>query len=169
MRHNSTFGHTLIEVVVTLSLGTSLTGLAVGLVHQAMTIKSISNDRADHDRDAERLVWQFREDVVRAESADSLNPENIEFRSKAPREINYAADNNRVTRIETVDNDLVRRETYELAETFVARFAVNEKMNEATIVIVCMANLDGERIDRKVNVHIGRWSRYQHRTEKVEP
>lgn len=70
-------GFTLTELMVTMSLGSGLMMLAVGLVHQTMRLTSEARWRAAEHRTIWRLVDQFRRDVHRADAVVVDSPESI--------------------------------------------------------------------------------------------
>ena len=75
MKRSSAF--TLVEVLMTMTMGSTLMLLAIGLVHQSLSLSKLGKTRSEHDRSVNRVAQQFRADVhsasvVIAASADSL-------------------------------------------------------------------------------------------------
>jgi len=147
--------YTLVEVITSMSLGMSLMGLAIGLVHQSMTIKSISDQRARHDRNSQRLLEEFRNDVHAAVSCVTIE-DGIDVLLPAGKRIEYVTQNSYVTRIEPMTEDLIRREAYEMSEPFFAQFSIAGDPSQAILTIKCRCGNDGERVDRQAIVRVGR-------------
>ncbi|TWU38919.1 hypothetical protein Q31b_39970 [Novipirellula aureliae] len=147
--------YTLIEVITSMSLGMSLMGLAIGLVHQSMTIKSISDQRARHDRNSQRLLDEFRKDVHAAVSCVMIE-DGIEISLPAGKRIEYVSQDDRITRMEPLTEDRIRREAYELSEPFFAQFSIAGDPSQAILTIKCRCGNDGERVDRQAIVRVGR-------------
>ncbi|EMI21894.1 putative secreted protein [Rhodopirellula maiorica SM1] len=151
-------GHTLIELVVSMAAGSTLMTLAMGLVHQTMTMSRVSNERAKHDRDSQRLVEQFRWDVHHSDdvhrSADLFIVETTDGRRVA-----YQSDANEVTRSEYRDGNTVRRENYALAESYTATLTANQTQQRATLEISFVSNQTryADRLERQITAAVGRY------------
>ena len=81
MNRNRAF--TLVEVLLTLTMGSSLMILAIGLVHQSLSLSKLGKVRGEHDMNVSRLAQQFRQDVhateaVTATSTDALQLEMLD-------------------------------------------------------------------------------------------
>ncbi len=156
MRHSKT-GHTLIELVVSMTAGGTLMALAMGLVHQSMTWSSIGNSRAAHDRECQRMVDQFRSDVHRSDQV--VNGES-KFQLLRGDELSviYKTEANKITRTEADEDDTVRRESYTLADSYTASFDYSESKNEASLSIRFDTDSYGyeSRIDRHAIAKLSR-------------
>ena len=56
-------GHTLVELLIVMSTGSAMLVLAIGMIHQSMTISSRSEKQANHHRAYSRLAMQLRDDI----------------------------------------------------------------------------------------------------------
>lgn len=61
MRHRA--AHTLVELVVSMTVGSALMVLAVGLLHQSLSLASTARTRANQFRTLDRLAQDFRRDA----------------------------------------------------------------------------------------------------------
>lgn len=62
------FGHTLVELIIVLSVGSTLALSAIGIVHRTMTVASTARQQEASQRMAARLSRHFRRDVHAAVS-----------------------------------------------------------------------------------------------------
>ncbi|TWU32983.1 PulJ/GspJ family protein [Novipirellula artificiosorum] len=155
MTTKACLGHTLIEMVVSMSVGTSLMVLAVGLVHQSMRIKSISDERSDQNRTTQRLIQHFRDDVHHARSIETV-ANGMKIITPDEQQITYLVETEQVDRMETRPDGRVRRESYLLAKSFAAAFAVTSDQQQAEVVIQCVFENEKPRIDRRGIANVGR-------------
>ncbi|WP_372717528.1 type II secretion system protein J [Novipirellula sp.] len=151
-------GHTLIELVVSMAAGSTLMALAIGLVHQTMTMSNVSSERASHDRDSQRLVEQFRWDVHHSEEVQNTADSFVVVRNDA-HTVDYQSEGNEVIRIEHRDRNEVRRESYTLAESYVATFSKKQDQQQATLEIRYVPDQRGyaDRVDRQITATAGRY------------
>lgn len=61
-------GYTLIELMVVISVSSTLMVLAIGWIHQSMKLGSVMRDRQHHHQSLLRLSRQLRDDVHQGES-----------------------------------------------------------------------------------------------------
>ncbi len=157
-RHHQ--GHTLIELIVSMAAGSTLLGLAMGLVHQTMTMSNVSSERASHDRDSQRLVEQFRSDVHHGEDVRSTAESFVVVRNDGHM-VDYRSEGNDVIRREHRDGNTMRRESYTLAESYVATFSKKQDQQQATLEIRFVPDQRGypERVDRQITASAGRYRR----------
>jgi prepilin-type N-terminal cleavage/methylation domain-containing protein len=149
--------YSLVELMVTMSIGSSLMLLAVGLVHQSFTLSSTAKSRIDHQRATDRLSHDFRQDVHRASEAIIDQPEQVELVRSDGVRIRYVADGSRVQREETLNGEVQRREAYRLSESLLATFqTVNQPRRLILQLSPTASNLPVTTPARQVAAVLGR-------------
>jgi len=111
-------GISLIELILALSLGSTVMVLAVTLVHRTLTHVSIAAERFDHQTAMNRLVQSFRSDVHRATDAQLSSPNLLRLRMPDDVVVTYRCQSGVVRRSEPLSDDRERRESFAfLAQT----------------------------------------------------
>jgi prepilin-type N-terminal cleavage/methylation domain-containing protein len=85
-------GFTLTELMVTMSVGSVLMVLAVGLVHQSMQLTATTRRVADEHQAISRLASQFRDDVRRADQVRIESDKVVRISIPERGEITYSAE-----------------------------------------------------------------------------
>ncbi len=114
--------YSLVELMVTMSIGSSLMMLAVGLVHQSFTLASTAKSRIDHQRTTDRLTHDFRQDAHRASDAMVDQPQQVELIRSDGVRVRYVVDGSHIQREESLNGQVQRREGYQLSENLLASF-----------------------------------------------
>jgi hypothetical protein len=89
---------TLVEMVMTMSAGTSLILLAIGLMHQTLTLSRQASGRADAQRSLARLAMLFRDDVHRARAVAVENDDQLNLELADEGRVLYRFVDHRLTR-----------------------------------------------------------------------
>lgn len=149
---------TLVELSITMAAGGTLMMLAIGLVHQTMSLSATDRQHCDHQRATDRLAAQFRSDVNQAQSCTVESGQNIELILPGDDRIQYEADGNQLIRLQPLGDGTVRRESFRLDEHASASFELLDEPARAAVTIRRQAphsNL-APRIDRHVSAVVGR-------------
>ena len=100
MKRSSAF--TLIEMMLTMTMGSALMILSIGLVHQALSLSKLGKVRGDHDLTVNRLARQFRSDIHSAASLKAASTESLELSMADGTSITYAVTAANVRRVQTM-------------------------------------------------------------------
>lgn len=156
-------GFTLVEMLVVISVGSTLMMLAIGLVHQSMTLSKAVQSNSERLHATNRFIDQFREDVhtsnnVVCQDSKSLNIEFGDASSSRTKQIRYTSSNNKILREEVVPDGKIRREELVLGDKVFGSFELDS--NEQIASLKIQKDLEAQdahlRLDRKVEVVIGR-------------
>jgi hypothetical protein len=137
--------HTLIELCVTMSVGSALMVTTVGLLHQSLSLASTARGRADAQRTVDRLANDFRRDVHLTASVTELDPEQIELTDNDGSVVQYRLDKQRLERSERSGDTIVRRESYSFDQAIAIRFETLDSPPRAAIVLEPAASSEGPR------------------------
>jgi hypothetical protein len=132
--------HTLVELCVTMSVGSALLVLSTGLLHQALSLASTGRSRANQQRAINRLSHDFRHDVHLAADVSIVDPQGVDFTRDDGALVHYESipdrwDRTRVRRVERVDGTKTRQEEYVIESPLVVVF---ETLNEPRRVAVTL-------------------------------
>ena len=157
-------GFTLIELIVTMTTGSALMVLAIGLVHQSMSLTSLNRERADYQRTCGRLATQWRGDVHRASEAAAPSEVSLDLIDSAGDVVSYRSESGRVIRRQPLKDGQVRTEYFELNDRTVVTFRVADAPRRATMTVAAFRSAerntptpdDASRIDLQVISVVGR-------------
>ena len=154
---------TLVELTVTMSAGSAMMILAIGLLHQSMSLATVARQRADHQRASDRLAGEFRRDVHRAVRCTVDGQDTIELIMPDNDVVTYKAEDNHVTRQQPLDDGLSRREAFELNDSSIAKFKSVEQPARAVLTVIhrSRGGIVKPRVDRKVAAVLGRLTQHE--------
>ncbi len=162
---------TLVELLITMTTGSSIMLLAIGLVHQAMSINSASRAHGDQDRSSNRLATEFRRDVHAAEKCTIASDQQIALTMPGGGEVTYDADANRVTRSESLGRKPQRRASFELFQEAIVSFGISDSPRRGMLTIrrplPKQFGADQTRVVRQVAAVVGR--RLWHQQTEASP
>jgi hypothetical protein len=160
---NKRSAFTLIELSVTMATGSTLMMLAIGLVHQSMTLSSIGRERCDHQRTINRLASQFRRDVHRALQCTVQSPGSIQLILPDGDRISYEARANRLTRLQPLGVAGTRREVFEFHQRSSVTFESIDQPTRAVVTIVYrpQGTIEQPRLDLRVAAVVGRLTAHE--------
>jgi hypothetical protein len=137
--------HTLIELCVTMTVGSALMVTTVGLLHQSLSLASTARGRADAQRTVDRLANDFRHDVHLASAVTNSDAEQIEFTRDDEAVVRYRADEQRIERTELSGDAIVRRASYSFDQAITIRFETVDAPRRVAIVLEPAAASEGPR------------------------
>ena len=116
---NRVRGYTLIEILVVITTGAVMVGLAVGLLHMLTRLDQASREQIRSQGTINGLADQFRRDVHAAGGFTVLNapggddPRGAwQFPLAAERVVQYRAEPGRLARIERAGEQVLQQESY---------------------------------------------------------
>ncbi len=137
---NARRGFTLTELLITMTAGSALMVLAVGLVHQSMHLTSAARRGADEHRAMSRLASQFRADIRMADRVTLESDSQIRISIPEQGEVTYIAE--AATCARTIAdpsagdrNAQAGRESYQLQPGGLMRFEMLEQPRRAALVL----------------------------------
>jgi len=154
---------TLVELCVTMSAGSAMMILAIGLLHQSMSLATVSRQRADQQRSLDRLGGEFRRDVHRAVRFNVDAQDKIELIMPDNDIVTYLAQGNQVIRRQPLDDRLARREVFEFNDSSNATFESLQQPARAVLTVLHQSpgGLVEPRVDRKVVAVLGRLTMHE--------
>ncbi|MEO8270123.1 MAG: hypothetical protein ABI557_10395, partial [Aureliella sp.] len=117
-------GFTLIETLVAISFGSSIMLTAVALVHTAFNLRSQTQLRYEQASRLDRVVEQFRRDANLAVSVEVPTPKSLKLFSVGDQQVEYIADENRITRQSYIGDKLWQVEQVPLELGRTAQFSL---------------------------------------------
>ena len=155
---NRRHGITMIEVVVTMTVGSTLMVLAIGLVHQTLSLSTASRQRDDHLRSLNLLSRQFRVDVHRATDCTVPSPDQLQLEMPDETVVTFQAESNRVTRTQPTSDGRTRRAVFSLLSNSSARFQLIGDPDRAVVTVVrpTIKVTGKEVVDRRTEAVVGR-------------
>jgi prepilin-type N-terminal cleavage/methylation domain-containing protein len=157
---NQRRGFTLVEVLVTMSVGSTLMVLAIGLVHQTLTLSTVARQRDDHLRSLNRLARQFRDDVHHSTACTVTTPDQLQLEMPDESVVTFRAESNRVTRMQPTSDGRTRKATFLLLSNSSTQFAVLDDPNRAVVTVArsTITVPHKDVVDRKTEAVVGRLS-----------
>jgi hypothetical protein len=164
-----TRAYTLVELSVAMTAGSTVMILAIGLLHQSMTLGSIARARADSHRTLNRLAHEFRGHVHQAKRCIAEPEQDIRIVMPDDSQVVYQVDGNRIDRRQQLNDGPIRRESFLLDEGTTATFEISQQPTRAILTVIRQPSraIDVVRVDRKVAAVVGR--RTAHENGEVSP
>ncbi len=151
---------TLVETLMTMTMGSSLMLLAIGLVHQSMSTSKLAKLRGEHDRSIARLAQQFRRDVHSASEIQSCAPEKVTLSMNDGSTVTFKVEGTKVTWEKVSVDSVVAREWFQFDTRCNAKFAEHSKPKG--VVLTVERKVEGAEalalpVDLRVLAAVGRW------------
>ncbi|NOZ40319.1 MAG: prepilin-type N-terminal cleavage/methylation domain-containing protein [Planctomycetes bacterium] len=147
---------TLVEMMVSISVGSVLMALALGMVHRTMRTESTANTNAKVERTAARLSRQFRHDIHQAESVslDNQQPDAALLRLMLTdqRPLTYRIENGGILREQQQSDERTQREFFGFPENFTLQFAQLSEPARITLTLEHDTQLVG--IAPQIRLHV---------------
>lgn len=126
---------TLIELIITMTMGSALMFMAVGLIHQAMSLGTLAREHGNQARTRSQLTAEFRRDVHLAVSCE-VNQNRLMLKMADDQTVGYWFDSSQVQREETLADQQLRHETYSFSGSTEVAFDVREEPQRAVLTIL---------------------------------
>jgi len=150
-----TQGFTLVELLLSMTVGSVLMALALGMVHRAMRVESTAHTHAGVERTATRLSRQFRHDIHQAESVfigdQPAGASSLRLMVPDKNPITYQVEKSRVRREQPLGDEQIHREFFSFPEGFAVRFTELDEPLRVVLMLDFDAKLVG--IPRQVRLH----------------
>lgn len=154
---------TLVEMLMTMTMGSSLMLLAIGLVHQSMSMSKLAKVRGEHDQSLARLAQQFRSDVHLASELVSFSPDLIHLKLADDSTVTYKREAATVTRDKTGPGTDIARELFRFDERCMATFT-SETYPEC-VVLQVERRVENSEVSSPVELRVvavlGRWQQLE--------
>jgi len=156
-------GFTLVELLVAMTMGSTLLVLSIGLVHQTMMLSKTIRKTCERGHATNRFVEQFRADIHSSKQVTCTEPGLLTLDwsnglADVTNKVVYRRSNQRVSREESANDGLIRREDLVLGERSFATFQLSEEGTIACFEIQTETRqLDTSvRLDRRIEAMVGR-------------
>lgn len=154
-RRSNRRAFTLVEMMVVISVGSVLMGLALGMVHRTMRAESTVRTHARVERTAARLSRQFRHDIHEAESVlldQQSDVPLLQLILPDQRPITYRIESSSLLRQQQHSDEQTHRELFSFPDNYSLQFAELSKPPRATLTLEHDTKLVG--IDPKIKLHV---------------
>lgn len=154
-------GFTLVEMLVTMTVSSTLLVMAVGMIHQTMTLHSQGRLRGDRQRTALRLARQFRHDIQRCHQV-ALQQDgatmNLEIQQPQPVTVTYTIQDGQIVRDQPRADGQHQREPFPLDPRDRAHFELLPDPRRAVLVVTHPVDriAGKERIELHLEAVVGR-------------
>lgn len=135
----------LVEVLIVLSIGSTVLAISVGTVHQAMQVAKTAQDHAQRSLHSSRFVEQFRNDVHLGVAVTLHANQSLTIGMDDRSEIVYAIEKSRVTREQKLSDGKTRRDTLTLVEGDYGTLDFDETSKVASLRILTNHERDQAR------------------------
>ncbi len=151
-------GSTLVELVLSMSAGSAVMLLAIGLVHQTMTLTEKSRHRADNHRNLDQLAQIFRRDVHMALEIDVTSDDKLLIKNPDGSHVTYSSQNHSVVRQRKYVSLGNENERFILGDVSTASFQRISNPERISLTVSSETGLDGfpSRADLHVESIVGR-------------
>lgn len=148
----------LVEILVTLSIGSTVLAIAVGTVHRSMLVSDTAQDTARQTLQLNRFLEQFRNDVHLGKSIALHSTQSLTMELADGSTVDYGVEANLVTRNQETSGVAPIREYFVLAENTKASFAFDEASRLTSLRILKDLELfmTPPRLERFVEAILGR-------------
>jgi len=153
----------LIEMLMTMTMGSSLMLLAIGLVHQSLSLSKLGKARSEHDNSLNRLAQQFRSDAHSASAVLAASAESLQLSMPDSTTVTYRAEESSVRREQTALEGPQSHERFQFeplcniqfrvpADSSLAQFQLERNFKNHEFPV---------RIDLQVIAQVGRWQKLE--------
>jgi prepilin-type N-terminal cleavage/methylation domain-containing protein len=169
MNHRPAF--TLVELLISMSIGATLMALAIGVVHRTMNLQSAARAQEAGHRAAAQLSRQFRRDIHRSASV-ALNDGGVTLSVETPSGVlptTYSFDGGTLIREQIQGDGRRHREQYQFGRR--AQFDIRVEAEPRRVVLMIKQDIVAREASR-VLVHceavIGRLAAFDQSPEVQE-
>ncbi len=153
---NNRRAFTLVEMMVSISVGSVLMALALGIVHRTMRTESTARTHAEVERTAARLSRQFRHDIHQAKSVslDNQQSDATLLRLVLPDQqpITYRIEKRGILREQQHRDEQTHREIFTFPDDYILQFAELTEPSRAMLTLKHDTKLVG--IAPQIKLHI---------------
>ncbi len=159
-KRNAQRAFSLIELLLTMTAGTTLTLLAVGVIHQSMHLFAVTEDLQNDTRRASLFARQLRQDINRASFASIKDQTLVLVQGRSSIEITYTSLENQIIRKENRGTQVLQQERYHFRPGVSVQLASWNNPLRVCAEIVRQSEIAGQppRVDRQIVATVGRLS-----------
>ena len=128
-------GVSLVELMIVMSLSSTLLFIAVGWIHQSMSLASALRSRTDHHATLLRLSRQLRDDVHHGESMSMQGDARLIIAMPDDRRVAYTITPTGISRQLTDADQVTAGEQYSLQSPVSARWDASELPDWISLVV----------------------------------
>ncbi len=156
-------GFSLIELLLAMSVGSTVMLLSVGLLHRTMAQVSRATDRAEHQAALNRLVESFRRDVHNAVEVELRSPQELRLQLSSGAEVTYQYESHVVRRSQRVNEEQAGRDSFSLLPRTNIEFSLLAQPQRISLNVTAETELDNEPpvVDRRSEAVIGRLANFE--------
>ncbi|MCH1497141.1 MAG: prepilin-type N-terminal cleavage/methylation domain-containing protein [Rubripirellula sp.] len=156
-------GYTLIELSISMTVGSTLLILSAGLIHQVMRYHSVTRDRAHEHQILDRLGGDLRHDIHRAIAAQLKAANEVELEYDGNRFIHYKVNRYSVEKTHAQANRTTRMESYTFKRPIVGSFELLESPQLVSLTIQSPEEIQGTRkaTPRRISASLSRVARHE--------
>ncbi len=150
---------TLIEMLMTMTMGSSLMLLAIGLVHQSLSLSKLGKVRGEHDLTVSRLAQQFRADVHSAATVKAASADSLQLEMPDGTAITYSVKDATLQRFRTTIEGVNGYEQFRFEPLCRVQFR-SQTADEVVLLQLERRNVDQQvppRVELQVASRVGRW------------
>jgi prepilin-type N-terminal cleavage/methylation domain-containing protein len=149
---------TLIELLTTLTVGSTLMILAVSMLHKTLQLSEVSRERAQRIQSSSLFADQFRRDVHAAISAECPNNLHLVLESPDHSIIEYTIGTNTIEREVRRGTGQLEREVLHLGKLGQGTFDIMKQPERVALTIgsKLTPTSDALRVDRHIEPIVGR-------------
>ncbi len=149
---------TLVELLTTLTVGSTLMVLAVNLVHQTMLLSQTARDKVQRLQTTNLFVDQWRREIHAAQSVEVNSDQEVTINLQDDLPVIYKIVEHQLIRLRQAVNGVTERDALQLGERTNCQFEM--LLEPQRVALTLESQLDGpdfqRRIDRRVEAVVGR-------------
>ena len=164
-------GSTLVELMLSMTAGSTIMLLAISLVHQTMTLTEKSNFRSDHQRKLDLVGERFRRDVHLAESVSqtigvSVDDTALTLVLTDHSEVSYSAIGNTIVRQSKNSPNGNEFDRFVLDPSSAARVQVTTSPDRAVLTVLSQTGINERptKLELVVRTIVGKWKSLEGRS-----
>ena len=152
--HRTAF--TLIEMLITIAIGSSIMVTSVSLLHKSFQLHKTVNERVQREQLLDRFIQQFRSDLYAATDVEILPTSRVLLEFADQDEVVYFAQGSQLVRESTRQGR--QRQSVELGQSMTASFDLTDDGQRVVLVVRHQAEPSIKLERRRIEVAIGRFS-----------
>lgn len=157
------FGVSLVELMVVMSVSSTLMIVSAGWIHQSLRLGSAIDNRNEHHQSLLRLARQLRDDVQRGVSMEMADDSELLITLDDGSILRYTIRETEVAFRATNADDVVNQDAFKLARRSVCRWDATELPDAITFVTIRASSANADVAvpvtDLRIRTSVDRWSR----------
>lgn len=156
-------GYTLIELSISMTVGSTLLILSAGLIHQVMRYHSVTRDRALEHQVLERLGGDLRRDIHLAMDAELKATDVVQLQYEGDHFIHWKIENHSIEKMHVEGNRKIRMESYTFKRPITGVFDLLESPPQVSLTIQSPDQIHGTKkgTPRRISASLSRLARHE--------